>query len=47
MDPSPGAGRAHRVVFNLDMKGKGDKTRPARDEPRETIVGLGQGKGLS
>jgi len=41
MDPSPGAGRAHWEGFKLDMKGEGSKTRPVRDEPRGTMMGLG------
>ena len=38
-DPCPGAGRTCRV--KLDMRGEGDKTRPARNEPRGAIMGLG------
>jgi len=41
MDPCPGAGRTCREVFKLDMRGEGDKTRPARDEPVGAIIGLG------
>ena len=41
MDPCPGAGGLCREVFKLDMRGEGDKTRPARDEPGGVIMGLG------
>ena len=41
MDPSPGAGRACGEGFKLDMRWEGDKTRPARDEPRGMIDGSG------
>ena len=41
MDPCPGAGRTSREVFKLDMRGEGDKTRPARDEPGGVVMGLG------
>ena len=41
MDPCPGAGRTCREVFKLDMRGEGDKTRPARGEPGGAIIGLG------
>jgi len=37
----PGAGRTCREVFKLDMRGEGDKTRSARDEPGGAIIGLG------
>ena len=41
MDPCPGAGRTSREVFKLDMRGEGDKIRPATDEPGGAIMGLG------
>ena len=45
MDPCPGAGRTCREVFKLDMRGEGDKTRPARDEPGGVVMGLGVRQG--
>ena len=45
MDPCPGSSRACREGFKLDMKGEGIKTRPARDEPRGAIMGLGVRQG--
>lgn len=45
MDPFPGAGRACREGFKVYMKGKGNKSRPARDELGGVITGLGVGQG--
>ena len=44
-DPCLGAGRTCRVGCKLDMKGEGDKTRPARDEPGGAVMGLGLRRG--
>ena len=40
-DPCPGAGGTCREGFKLNMRGEGDKTRPARGEPWGAIMGLG------
>ena len=40
MDPCPEAGRTCQEGFKLDMKGEGDKTRPAGDEPGGVVMGL-------
>lgn len=32
-------------LFKLDMKEEGDKTRPTRDEPNRTMMGLGVRQG--
>ena len=45
MDPCPGAGRTCREDFKLEKKGKGDKTRSARDDPGGTVMGLGVRRG--
>lgn len=37
MDSSPGAGWAHREVFQLGMKGDGDETRLSEDEPGAAV----------
>ena len=44
-DPCPEGGRTCQEGFKLDMKGEGDKTRPAGDEPGGAIMGLGVRRG--